>query len=75
MVILSIMLALRGGGGGNYVHWMCDASNEAQMLKSKLSLKGVPGSCRRDKRLTRMNFRKSPLVQLWLLKSSCYRSG
>ncbi|MDR0637272.1 MAG: hypothetical protein LBF87_09385 [Treponema sp.] len=36
-------------GIGVYIHRMRDAGNEAQMLKSKLSLKGAPDSCRRDK--------------------------
>jgi hypothetical protein len=36
-------------GIGVYVHRMCNAGNEAQMLKSKLNLKGAPDSCRRNK--------------------------
>jgi hypothetical protein len=33
-------------GIGVCVHRMCDAGNEAQVLKSKLNLKGTPDRCR-----------------------------
>jgi hypothetical protein len=36
-------------GIGVYVHRIRDAGSEAQMLRSKLSMKGVPDSCGRDK--------------------------